>query len=36
MMISPETIEKFRKIPTPFYFYDLDVLGSTLDLLKKE
>jgi diaminopimelate decarboxylase len=35
-MIDNTTIEKFRKIETPFYFYDLDVLRSTLDLVKKE
>ena len=35
-MIDNKTIEKFRKIETPFYYYDLDVLRSTLDLVKKE
>jgi diaminopimelate decarboxylase len=35
-MIDNTTIEKFRKIETPFYFYDLDVLRSTLDIVKKE
>lgn len=35
-MIDNKTIEKFRKIETPFYFYDLDVLRSTLDTVKKE
>lgn len=35
-MISKNTIEKFRSIPTPFYYYDLDLLRSTLDIVKKE
>jgi diaminopimelate decarboxylase len=28
-MINNKTIAKFRDLPTPFYFYDLDVLHST-------
>lgn len=35
-MISLSTTEKLRKIETPFYYYDLDVLRSTLDVVKKE
>ncbi|HPR72815.1 MAG TPA: diaminopimelate decarboxylase [Bacteroidales bacterium] len=35
-MINKETIEKFRNIKTPFYYYDLDILNSTLDILKEE
>jgi diaminopimelate decarboxylase len=35
-MIDNKTIEKFSKIETPFYFYDLDVLRSTLETVKKE
>jgi diaminopimelate decarboxylase len=35
-MISQERIEKFREIKTPFYYYDLDVLRSTLEIFKKE
>jgi diaminopimelate decarboxylase len=35
-MISKITTEKFRTIETPFYYYDLDVLRSTLDVVKKE
>jgi diaminopimelate decarboxylase len=35
-MINNETIEKFRDHATPFYYYDLDVLISTLDVVKKE
>ena len=29
-------IEKLRKIQTPFYYYDTDVLRNTLELVKKE
>lgn len=35
-MINNKTIEKFGKIETPFYYYDLDVLRSTLESVKKE
>jgi diaminopimelate decarboxylase len=35
-MIIKSTIEKFRRIETPFYYYDLDILRSTLDVVKKE
>ena len=35
-MIDKNTIEKFRDLPTPFYYYDLDVLNRTLSELKKE
>jgi diaminopimelate decarboxylase len=35
-MINQTTAEKFRKIETPFYYYDLDILRSTLDVVKKE
>ena len=35
-MISKTTTEKLRKIETPFYYYDLDILRSTLDIVKKE
>lgn len=35
-MINKKTLEKFRDIPTPFYYYDLDILRSTLDVIKKE
>ena len=35
-MIEKNTIEKFRNIPTPFYYYDLDVLNETLNAVKKE
>lgn len=29
-------IEKFKNIETPFYYYDVDLLKKTLDLVKKE
>ena len=29
-------IEKFRDLATPFYYYDLDILRSTLAVVKKE
>lgn len=35
-MIDTNTIEKFRNIPTPFYYYDLDALHITLSSIKKE
>jgi diaminopimelate decarboxylase len=35
-MIGDYYIRKFREIETPFYFYDLDVLRSTLDIVSKE
>jgi diaminopimelate decarboxylase len=35
-MINNKTIEKFKDIATPFYYYDLDILRSTLDVVKKE
>ena len=35
-MISDFNIGKFREIETPFYFYDLDILRSTLEIVKKE
>jgi diaminopimelate decarboxylase len=35
-MINKITAEKFRTIETPFYYYDLDILRSTLDVVKKE
>lgn len=34
--MNKETIKKFRNIKTPFYYYDLDILNSTLDILKEE
>jgi diaminopimelate decarboxylase len=35
-MINNITLEKFREIETPFYYYDLNVLRSTLEVVKKE
>jgi diaminopimelate decarboxylase len=35
-MINNNYIERFKEIETPFYFYDLDILRSTLDIVKKE
>jgi diaminopimelate decarboxylase len=35
-MFSKSTIEKFKSIHTPFYYYDMEVLRSTLDEVKKE
>jgi len=35
-MIDKKTVEKFRDLPTPFYFYDLDVLNETIETLKNE
>lgn len=29
-------IEKFKDIPTPFYYYDIDLLKETLETVKKE
>ncbi|MGM9787239.1 MAG: diaminopimelate decarboxylase [Candidatus Cryptobacteroides sp.] len=30
-MLDANTIERFDKIATPFYYYDMDLLGKTLD-----
>jgi diaminopimelate decarboxylase len=35
-MFTPDLISKFENIPTPFYYYDTNVLKQTLELLKKE
>jgi diaminopimelate decarboxylase len=35
-MTTGINIEKLRKLETPFYYYDLDVLRSTLEIIKKE
>jgi len=35
-MFNQETINKFRNIPTPFYYYDVEVLNQTLQNLKNE
>ena len=35
-MFTSKTIDKFRDLPTPFYFYDLDVLNATCQTVKDE
>jgi len=35
-MITRETVDKFRDLPTPFYYYDLDVLNPTCQKVEKE
>ena len=35
-MIMQSILNNFKDIPTPFYYYDLNVLRSTLNILKKE
>ena len=35
-MFSKELIHKFAHTPTPFYYYDQDLLDQTLLLLKNE
>jgi diaminopimelate decarboxylase len=35
-MISDYTLGKFRELETPFYYYDLDILRSTLETVRKE
>lgn len=35
-MINKKYLEKFNQIETPFYFYDLEVLRNTLEVVKKE
>jgi diaminopimelate decarboxylase len=35
-MVSNKILEKFREIETPFYYYDMDVLRSTLETVKRE
>jgi len=35
-MITEKNIQKFRDLATPFYYYDLNVLRSTLEIVKKE
>ncbi|TAL62169.1 MAG: diaminopimelate decarboxylase, partial [Bacteroidetes bacterium] len=35
-MFSKKTIQKFQRTPTPFYYYDLELLKKTLAALKKE
>ena len=35
-MFSKDTIQKFEKLPTPFYYYDIDLLTKTLEEAKKQ
>lgn len=35
-MTTSKTLEKLRELETPFYYYDLDVLRSTLGVIRKE
>ena len=35
-MISQKAVEAFKSIPTPFYYYDMDLLRSTLDECRKQ
>jgi diaminopimelate decarboxylase len=35
-MFNDKRIQKFRELETPFYFYDLDLLRSTLQIIKNE
>jgi diaminopimelate decarboxylase len=35
-MFSADTLKKFAATPTPFYHYDLGLLGKTITALKKE
>jgi diaminopimelate decarboxylase len=35
-MFSPEKTDRFRSIPTPFYYYDVDILNQTLQKIKSE
>ena len=29
-------IEKFQELPTPFYYYDMKLLGKTIDTILKQ
>ncbi|MFI5149575.1 MAG: diaminopimelate decarboxylase [Bacteroidia bacterium] len=35
-MFSRDVIDRFSTLPTPFYYYDLDVLKKTLEKIKEE
>jgi len=35
-MFSPEIIERFKNTPTPFYYYDLELLNETLKIVTEE
>lgn len=36
MIIHPKYIEKFKRIETPFYYYDLELLRDTLSVVREE
>ncbi len=35
-MFKKNTINRFRNLPTPFYYYDLELLNRTLDIVNRE
>ncbi len=35
-MFKKNTINRFRNLPTPFYYYDLELLNRTLDTVNRE
>ena len=35
-MITKQAIEVFKKIETPFYYYDVELLKKTLDIYKSQ
>ncbi|MDD2594686.1 MAG: diaminopimelate decarboxylase [Bacteroidales bacterium] len=35
-MINKDTVEVFKKVETPFYYYDVELLKSTLELYKSQ
>ena len=35
-MFSPEIIERFKNTPTPFYYYNMELLKDTLRIVKEE
>ncbi|HUV00635.1 MAG TPA: diaminopimelate decarboxylase [Bacteroidales bacterium] len=35
-MFNKKTIEKFRDLPTPFYYYDLEALNAVCETVKKK
>lgn len=34
-MFDPELVQKFKRYPTPFYYYDLNLLRNNLNVLKE-
>ncbi|HXC04946.1 MAG TPA: diaminopimelate decarboxylase, partial [Bacteroidia bacterium] len=35
-MFSGKIIDRFKTLPTPFYYYDLEVLKTTLEHIREE